>query len=372
MNDVIGIINDTKEAKELKTLISGRSLAAIPFGGRYRMVDFTLSNMINSGIENVGILVKNNYRSLMGHVRSPKEWNLDRKIDGLFILPPDYCGEVPNGNMGELEILHGNLDYIERSKQKDVIISGVNMICNIDYAKVLKFHREMGNDITIIYKEVNEDIESFYPCTTITTDVASRVIDMEVNPRNCISKKVSMEMYILSKKLLSEITEDCVSRGKYDFVKDGIINNIKKLKIGTFSFKGYVANITSVENYYRCSMELLKSEVWKELFYKNGYIYTKAGDQPPAKYMKNSSVNNSLTANGCGIDGYVENSILFRKVQIHKGAILKNCIIMQNCEIGENVTLENAIVDKDCIITEWKELRGSKEYPLLIEKKKVI
>ena len=372
MNDVIGIINDTEEGKQLRELIGGRSLASIPFGGRYRMVDFMLSNMINSGIENVGILVKSNYRSLMGHTRSPKEWNLDRKKDGLFILPPDYQGEVSSGIKGELEILHSNLDYIERSKQQDVIISGVNMICNIDYSQVLEFHRKMGNDITIIYKDVNENIEKFYPCTTITTNKSGRIVDMEVNPQNFLSKKVSMEMYILSKNLLSEITEECISRGKYNFVKDAIINNIKKLKIDAFPFEGYVASINSVENYYRCSMELLKPDIWRELFFKNGYIYTKAGDQPPAKYMKNSSVNNSLTANGCVIDGIVENSILFRKVKIHKGAIIKDCIIMQNSEIGENVFLENVIVDKDCCITAGKELIASKDYPLIIEKKRVI
>lgn len=372
MNDVIGIVNDTEEAKQLRELIGGRSLASIPFGGRYRMVDFTLSNMVNSGIENVGILVKNNYRSLMAHIRSPKEWNLDRKKDGLFILPPDYPGEIFCGINGELEILHSNLNYIERSKQQDVIISGVKMICNIDYSQALDFHKKMENDITIIYKEVNEGIENFYPCTTITTNSSGRIVDMEVNPKKLSSKKVSMEMYILSKRLLSKITEDCVSRGKYDFVKDGIINNIKKLQIDAYPFGGYVANINSVENYYKCSMELLKPDIWRELFFENGYIFTKAGDQPPAKYMKNSKVSNSLTANGCGIDGVVENCILFRKVKIHKGAIVTNCIVMQNSEIGENVVLENVIVDKDCCITEGKKLRGSIDYPLIIEKKKVI
>ncbi|TDT51370.1 glucose-1-phosphate adenylyltransferase subunit GlgD [Fonticella tunisiensis] len=372
MNEVLGIINDARYDYNLKEIGNYRSMASIPFGGRYRMIDFVLSNMINSGIQNVGILVQRNYRSIIGHLRSPKEWDLDRKRDGLFILPPGYDFGIPGALMGDLQVIHSNLDYIARCKQKEVIISGVNILCNINYSEALRFHMENRNDITVIYKDMGDDMRDLSMCTNLEVGDDGRILDMEVGPDESIGTAMSMNMYILSKKLLAKITQRCISRGKTDFVKNGIIENIGKLKIYGFKFDGYVAHVNSIQDYYRYSMELLNTDKWHEIFFKNGRIYTKAMDNGPAKYMKGSTVKNSLIANGCIIEGNVENSILFRKVKVHKGAQIKNSIVMQNCEIGEEAILENVILDKDSKITKGRHITGSDGFPIVIEKKTVI
>lgn len=369
MNNIIGLINNTKEDNQLKDISKNRSIAAVPYGGRYRLIDFVLSNMVNSGIENVGVLVQSNYRSLLTYIRSPKEWDLDRKKDGLFMLPPDINKNPFPIARGDLEILNNNLGFIDCSKQEYVVISGVNIICNINYTEVMKYHEENQNDITVLFKEIEDEKQDFLGCSTIATDEDGRVIDMQVGTSKKRFAKVCLEMYIMKKSLLLDITNRCVARGRYDLVKDGIIKSIKKHKVYSYPFNGYVAHIDSVNNYYRHNMELLDPSIRGELFIKSDPIYAKARDQAPARYLKGSCVCNSLISNGCIIEGRVENSILFRSVKISKGAVIKDCIVMTDCEIQENAVLENVIMDKNVKITVGKHIRGSSDYPVIIEKK---
>lgn len=372
MNNIIGIINNTKEDNQLKDITKNRSIAAVPFGGRYRLIDFALSNMVNSGIENVGILVQSNYRSLLTYIRSPREWDLDRKRDGLFMLPPDSTKNPFPIARGDLEILHNNLGFIDNSKQEYVVISGVDIICNINYTEAMKYHIEKGNDITAIYKEFDNNKEGFLDCSTISTDESGRVIDMQVGSSEKRFTKVCLEMFIMKKSLLLEITNRCISRGRYDFIKDGVIKSIKKLRVYSYEFTGYVAHINSVNSYYKHNMELLDGNIRGDLFTKSNPIYAKARDQAPAKYLKGSRVCNSLISNGCIIEGQVEGSILFRSVKVNKGAVVKNCIVMTDCIIEENAVLENAIMDKNVRITAGKHILGSIDYPVVIEKKALI
>lgn len=372
MNTVLGIIDNTRDNESLKELGRKRSLASVPIGGRYRMIDFVLSNMVNSGIRNVGILVQSKYSSLMDHLRSGKEWDLDRKRDGLFILPPNASKLSSEMRKGDLDNFYDNLSYIHRSRQKYVIISGVSLICNIDYKDAFKTHLQSGADITVLYKNVDWSEEALKSCTTIDILKDGRIVDMEVKSNHKKNTKISMEMYILEKNLLIDIINDCVSRGGYDFVKDGIIKNLARLKVHGFEHEGYVAKINTIQGYYKHNLDLLNPQVWEELFFKPNLIYTKVKDQAPTKYMENAEVSNALVANECVIEGKVENSILFRGVRIHKGAQVKNSIIMEKCEIGENVILENTILDKEVLITQNKRLAGVAEYPIVIEKKTVI
>lgn len=369
MNNIIGIINNTKEDSGLKDITKNRSIAAVPFGGRYRLIDFVLSNMVNSGIENVGILVQSNYRSLLTYIRSPREWDLDRKKDGLFMLPPDSTKNPFPIARGDLEILHNNLGFVDNSKQEYVVISGVNIICNINYTDVMKYHKENENDITVVYKEIEDEGQEFLDCSTIATDEYGRVIDMQVGTSKKRFTKVCLEMFIMKKSLLLDITNRCISRGRYDFIKDGVIKNIKKLRVYSYEFKGYVAHINSVNNYYKHNLELLDPNIRGDLFVKSNPIYAKARDQAPAKYLSGSRVFNSLISNGCIIEGQVEGSILFRSVKIKKGAVIKNCIVMTDCVIEENAVLENVIMDKNVRITHGKHILGSIDYPVVIEKK---
>lgn len=371
MKDVMGIINLNEREDLLQGITRHRPVATVPFGGRYRIIDFVLSNMVNSGIRNIGILTQNKHRSLFDHLRSGKEWDLDRKRDGLFIFPPDNIQYPLEVYKGDLLYFYNNLNYINKSKQKYVLITGSNIICNIDYRPVFNFHKNMQADITLIYKEVDSNINDFYNSTMINTIDNGRVIDMEVNPVNPKSNKLCLNMYILEKSLLVDLIDTCVSRGHYDLVK-GFIKNISMLNICAYPHNGYMARSNSLISYYKHNMDLLNPEIWQELFFKPERVYTKVKDESPAKYTKSSKVVNSLVANGCVIEGTVENSILFRGVKVRKGAYVKNCIIMQMSEIEQDVLVENIITDKEVVITAGKQLRGDKNFPVVIEKKIVV
>lgn len=371
MKNVLGLINLHENEEFLKEVTRHRSLAAVPFAGRYRLIDFILSNMVNSGIYNVGILVPNKYRSLMDHLRSGKEWDLARKRDGLFILPPTHAHYAMGIYKGDMQHFYNHLDYIKRSAQQYVLIAGSHMVCNMNFCPAFQFHLEQQADITVIYKPEAECAGDFPRATAVRLD-GSRIVDMEVNPGKTTCSDISLEMYIMSKERLIEIVENCVSRGEFDFVKDGIIKNIGRLKISGFPHRQYVAKINSIQSYFKHNMNLLNPQVWQELFAKSDPIYTKVKDEAPTNYRQTAQVANSLIANGCIIEGRVENSIIFRGVRVHKGAYIKDSIIMQKSEIGEDAMLDSVICDKDVHITAGRSLKGDRNYLLVIEKGMVI
>ena len=208
--------------------------------------------------------------------------------------------------------------------------------------------------------------------TLLNVDEDGRVTDMGIKSGRTASGNIGLEAFLMSKKLLLEIIEDSVARGEFDFTKEGIIKNIRRYKIYGFPFKGYMAKINSIQSYYRANMDLLNTEIWQELFSNAGPIYTKVKDEPPANYREQADVHNSMVANGCIIEGRVENSILFRGVRVHKGAYIKNSIIMQKSEIGANAVLENIICDKDVTISCNKRMIGDKNYVMVIEKGMVV
>jgi len=373
MRDTMGIIFTGESNISLQELTLRRSVAALPFGGRYRVIDFTLSNMINSGITNVGLITQNNYHSLMDHLDSGKQWDLDRKSGGLFILPPYVSHDNTGWYRGEIDALHNNMSYIRRSPQKTVVISGSSMVCNLTFEDAMEFHRDNMADITVIYKEdkkaTNEELSRH---TLIRTDESNRVWDIEVKPAVPMSDKVSMEMYIIDKRLFEYLIEECAARGQYDFNKDILIKNLNKIRILGYPYDGYLAKIDSVQSYFTHNLELFSSENFQELFHHAGPVYTKVKDEVPAKYGDHAVAANSLVADGCVIEGHVENCVLFRGVKIGEGAVVKNSIIMQDSEIQEKAVLENVILDKEVIIRKGRHLIGQECYPVVIRKKAVI
>ncbi|MDF2904722.1 MAG: glgD [Herbinix sp.] len=373
MRDTMGIIYTGDSNVSLQELTLRRSVAALPFGGRYRIIDFTLSNMINSGIVNVGIITQNNYHSLMDHLDTGKQWDLDRKNGGLFILPPYVSHDNKGWYRGEIEAFHSNMSYIRKSKQKYVILSGSSMVCNLTYQDAMDFHRANDADITVIYREMKKATkEVLSKHTIIQTDENNRVIDIEVKPAHPSSDKLSMEMYIIEKRLFEYLIEECEARGLFDFNKDVLVRNLDKLKIYGYSYDGYLANIDSIQSYFKHNLELFNPENFYELFHRNGKIYTKVRDEVPAKYGVNAKAENSLVADGCIINGHVENCVLFRGVKVAEGAVVKNSVILQDAEIQDRVVLENVILDKDVIIRKGKHLVGQECYPVVIRKGAVI
>ncbi|MCD5414348.1 MAG: glucose-1-phosphate adenylyltransferase subunit GlgD [Clostridiales bacterium] len=366
MKDVMSIINDTAHKSSLKELTLNRSLLSVPIGGRYRVVDFALSNMSNSGVKNIGILTQSKNRSLIDHVRAGEEWDLVSKRAGLFILPPMRLSDYPNTEDGDIGTYYEHLDYIKRSRQEYVIIYDNDIVCNINLVESVEFHRSSNAEITVLYTLRNKKYSE--KCTLIETGDNEQMTDMAIDTENAFSNKEALGIYILNKKTLVEIIENCHARGLKSLEMDGFVKNISKYKIMGFGWIGYYAKINSIRNFFNHNMDLLEPDIWNELFFKNGLIYTKVRDEPPTKYTKESKVKNSIVANGCIIEGMVENSVLFRGVRVAKGAIVRNSIIMQKGIVGEGASLRCAILDKQAKVFAGKQLRGDKHYPVVVEK----
>jgi glucose-1-phosphate adenylyltransferase len=329
---LLGVIDATTYHEDLEDLLTHRSLAALPFAGRYRIIDFVLSNMVNSGIRSVAIFPKMQYRSLMDHLGSGKNWDLNRKRDGLFFFPSPIVDNDGN-KIGSFEHFAANLDFFYRSTQEYAIISNCHTVFNMTFNSVLHWHRENGCDITEIHHKDGRP----------------------------------MEMYLIKTSLLIKLIETRNETG-YTCMKDVVNDLHNDYTICRYNYEGYAVMIDSIANYFATSMNLLKPDVWKNLFIKEQPIITKVKDEPPTKYVKGSEVKNAMIANGCFISGSVENSIVSRGVKIGKGAVIKNCIIMQKCQIEDNCYLDSVILDKDVKVEAGTRLIGTARSPYVIRK----
>jgi glucose-1-phosphate adenylyltransferase len=366
---MMGVINLIHEADEMGSLTANRCLATVPFGGRYRLIDFVLSSMVNSGIPKVAVFAHTKFRSLMDHLGSGSNWDLHRKQSGLFVLPPSMEDQTDFGK-GDLYHFYRNRDYFARSPLDYVVISRSHMVCNVDFAKVLDQHRETGADITVVCKRCPEGLPGL--ARKVKINETGRIVEMQDHFGRLESEVVSMEMYVLSKDLLLDLVETSLAQGRDHFVRHTILSRLNKLHVNAYMHDGVLGVVNNIAAYYRHSMELLQPEVWKELFFKPGTIYTKVKDEPPTHYRNGSDVTHSLIANGCDIEGTVYNSILFRGVKVGKEAIVRNSIVMQNGVIGKNSLLENCILDKEVEIRALQQLKGSSEMPFIALKRKVI
>ncbi|MGM7720717.1 sugar phosphate nucleotidyltransferase [Metabacillus sp. Hm71] len=331
---MLGIIDATTYKPEIEDLTLHRSLAAVPFASRYRLIDFVLSNMVNSEIESVAIFPKYQYRSLMDHLGSGKQWDLNRKKDGLFFFPSPHLHNEYD-EFGSFRQFSDHIDFFLRSTQEYAVITNSYTVCNIDFKKVLAYHLDNGCDITEVRKDGN-----------------------------------SLQMFIMSTKLLLDLIHNKEQTG-FKTLADVINKNENQLTICHYEFYGYAAVIDSISSYYKHSMDMLKPEVWNEIFLKNRPILTKAKDEPPTKYGKDAVVKNSLIANGCKIEGYVENSIIFRAVHIGKDTVVKNSVIMQKSQIGEACLLDHVIADKDVKVESETTIKGSVLLPYILRKKTI-
>ena len=370
MKNCLGIINLDENESRMGELVRYRTLASVPLSARYRIIDFVLSNMVNSGITNVGIYAKEKYRSLTDHLGSGKDWDLSRKKGGLYIFSPENTKYNNNYGFrsGDIYSILANIDYIERSTEEYILIAPGYMLCSMDYKDAIKYHQESKNDITVLYKHVDNADEDFLSCMTLNIDNNNRVLNIGTNIGAFPSANISMETYIMKRTDFIKCIYKIASLGTHAYFEDYIKKELPNIQVGAYEFKDYLKCINSIQSYAQCSKEMLKKEVSTELFNSERKIFTKDKSQAPTIYMKNADVRNSFVATGCKIDGTVENCTLFRKVEIGKGAKIKNCVIMQNCKIDPGVVLENVIFDKNVRISKDKELKGDKDYPMVIEK----
>lgn len=372
MNNVMGIINLSESDENIKDLALTRSIASIMLLGRYRVIDFILSNMTNSGLTNVGIFTHGNSRSLTNHLGSGKHWGLDRKRDGLFLFHSEARFDDNIRRSGDLENFRMNLDFLKQSRQEYVLLSRSYMICNIDFRPMMDYHRKTGADITIAYKNMENNVGRFVNCDSLTLDDNKNIISIGKNLGKKKYYDISMEMYIMKRELLIRIIEESIHRGDSRFLKEAIFNRMDALKVKAYPFDGYLSCINTIQNYYQTNMDMLSIPNSKELFYSNGRIFTKVHDSPSTKYTDSSYVSNSLVANGCIIEGTVENCILSRGVHVKKGAIVRNSIVFPNATISETTNLNYTILDKNVVITERKMLFGDSSSPFVIKKNTVL
>lgn len=369
MNDVMIIIDDTHKKKGMEKIIDNRSFGAMPFGGKYRLIDFILSNICFSGIKNVGIFIKGDSSSLINHLHAGKEWGLLRNKDGLFILPSCLKG-VDEEPFANIKNVFDNIDYLERSKEEYVLLCSSNVIFNMDLSLIKEHFIKNDCDATIIYSEEIKPITNKFIHLEIDTD--NKVIDYKFI-KDIEDKKYNrnMDMFFLKKSLLMDLIEEGKENNEKTLLIDYILEKQNKLKVSAFKYNGYVAFIDDYLSYYKYNKDLLNFSIYNQLFLGRNEIITTRSDEAPTKYMKDSKVKNSLITEGCIIEGDVENSIIFRGVKIKRGSKVKNSIIMHKTIIGEGSVVENGILDKDVLVRENSFIKGEEKKPKIIKKKTV-
>lgn len=364
---ILGLIFANTHENTIPDITKERTMGSVLFGGRYRLIDFPLSNMANSGVDEVGVITKSNYQSLLDHLGSGREWDLSRKIGGLHLLPP--FSHVQSGMYrGRLEALYGVWDFIKTSDADYVVMSDCDVVANIDYAKVVDSHIESGADITAVYATDVVSTAQAQNATVFSVNDDGRVVDVLINPQISGACNISLNMFVLSKEFLKSIVLESASRSLYSFEQSILQARTHEYKIMAYRFDGYFSKITSMETFYKANMALLDLENRGKLFLENKPIYTKIRDNPPTKFAIGSSVKNSLIGDGCIIEGTVENSVLFRGVKVGKGAVVKNCILMQDTVIGTKCDINYVITDKIVKISDGRLLTGSQNYPLFLGK----
>ena len=362
----IGVIFTNLHEENVPELVRRRTMASIPFGGRYRLIDFALSNMVNSGITTVGLMTSNNYRSLIDHIGSGKDWDLARKDGGLILLPP-FSEKHDKLYTTRLEALGSLTGFLSRRNEKYVVLTDCDGVAKFDIANIINYHESKNADITLVSHHGKVGSRSDF--ILLNSDADGRVNEIKLSPhvKGGTKANIFINMMIINRQFLLNLVEDSVTHGFNSFESDILVKQLNSLKIYKYDFEGYYAGIDSMSAYFKHNMELLNKEVRDELFGDRD-IYTKVRDSAPSKYGEAAVVKNSLISDGCVIEGVVENSILFRGVKVAKGAVIRNSIIMQDNYIGENTSLNCVITDKNVVVSDRKTLSGCNELPYFIQK----
>lgn len=368
-NNVLGLIFANRHDDRLSELTDMRTMSSVPFGGKYRLIDFTLSNMVNSGISSVGIIVRKNFFSLMDHVGTGKAWDLARKRGGLKMLPPFVQGD--NSSDTAIECLYSVRSFLEDCKEEYILMCDCDCVANVDYTNMLSQHMETNADITIM------NINTVVPPTrkepvVLKLGTDNRITEVLISPKTEGKCNLAVGSIIIRRQLLIDLVTDCVSKNKLNYKRSIFQDKVNNYKMYGYEHKGYSSLITSMNTFFDANMALMNPEVRKELFKLERPIYTKVRDDMPSRYGLGSSVKNSLIAQGCLIEGTVENCVISKGVHIGAGTTVSNCVIMQDTQIGKNANLNYVICDKDAIIKDERSLCGFESYPIYIQKKSVV
>ena len=370
--EALGIIFPNSYDSLVPELVTERLMASIPFASRYRMCDFMISSMVHCGIDNISILVRKNYHSLMDHLGSGREWDLTRKNGGLNIVPP-YAQKQVKMYEGRIEALESIRGYLKKQNEKYVIMTDSNVAVNFDFNDLLHAHMASGADATVVYRK-QEIPDSLIRKSTETVDMyyalginGDHVSKIYVNPTEKGKMNFCLNIYVMERERLIRMIDDAYVHGYTNFVRDILERQIEPLDVRGYCYDGYVAQIHDMKSYFEENMKLLQEENLNALFSGN-QIYTKIRDDNPTRYINGSKAKNIMVADGCVIEGEVENSVLFRGVRIGKGAKVKNCVLMQDTVVEDNASVEYVITDKDVTITEGKSLTGNDSFQVFVAK----
>ena len=350
------------------TLTEKRTMASLPFGGRYRQVDFALSNLTCAGVRHVGIITRHSYQSLLNHVGDGEEWGLEMGEGGLEYLTP-YAQSVSDNYRGKLESLNSAMDFLEVGDEDYVVMVDSAIISNIDLDKVVAAHVASGKTITVVTKagicDGEKKIDLAFKLDE-NGEIAKVVCDYAANPEYL----ASMDIFVVDKKYLVAAVKGCVARGLYHMDRNLVMGGWNKgdVSINLYQHEGVALFNESLNEYYTNTLSLVKKDVRDDIFGAAHPVYTKVRDRVPTYYGEGCKIEDALIADGCMLEGEVENSVLFRQVTVGEGAEIENCIIMNNCVIGAGAELKNVILDKDVTVSEGAKLYGTKEHPIVIQK----
>lgn len=374
---VAGLIFSNIHDQSIPEMTRMRTMASIPYGCRYRLIDFALSNMVNSGITNVGVIAHYNYQSLLDHIGTGKDWDLARRSGGIKILPP-YITAYESGAASKLyenrlEAILGASNFINRCNADYVVLSDCDVILNIDLKKVIEEHIQKEAYITLVSKRLRSGESYEHAVHVLEADADGRLIDLSHYKPEGEEANVSVNIMVVSRRELQNILAEAAARGYKSFYQDVIAKQMASRNVHVYEFEGWCSHVSSLEGYFQSSMELLKESVRADLFGDaDRQIYTKIRNSAPSKYTERASVKNSLVADGCVIEGSVENCILFRGVRVGRNAVLKNCILLQDTYVSDNVSLNCVITDKNALIKEGRNLSGHSSMPFFIGKDQTV
>lgn len=360
----LGLIFSNTCDEQLRELTAARAAGSIPFVGRYRLIDFPLSNMVHAGITKVGVLTKNNYQSLMDHIGSGKAWDLSRKNEGLYILSP--YGVLDAQYAGRVASLAGIASFLRGSTEDYVVMSDCHVVGNIDYDRLIEAHIASGADVTIAY-QTGEALE-LPDNLVLGLNKQGRVTELLLGSRPAGSCHYGIGLYVVGRDWLLEMVADAKSRNRMHFERDILQQHVDDRVICGYEVPEYTMAITSLGRYYQANMAALDPAVRERLFLPARPIYTKVRDRCPAIYGLSADASESLVADGSRIDGTVRHSILFRDVRVEKGAVVENCVVMQGSVIGAGARISGVVLDKNVTVQENRILQGAASYPIFVAK----
>ncbi len=371
MNKILGIVNIDDNTVNVSGLMDYRPLPAITFLGRYRLIDIVLSNMTNSGLSHIQVYIKNKPRSLIEHLGNGSHFNINSKKGKLHLLHGEerILSEVYNH---DVTMFMQNMQFIEESRQEYVVVAPSYILYTLDYNDVLEYHKEKEADITIVYKNIETCTADCIGCDTLTLDDNKTITEFAKNRGKFKNRNISLECYVMKRTLFIEIVKKAAKTSSLYSLKDILAECVDEYVIKGFSYQGQIAFVNTLDAYYEANMRLTDVKSSREFFRKDWPIHTKTNDSAPTLYTKNASVVGSSIANGCFIDGTVENSVIGRGVTIEKGAVVKNSVIAPGCYIGKDVNLDYAVVDKKAKIREVKDLVGTKQNLIYVKRRDCI